>query len=166
LDIIYYSQEEINIIKISEKSGIKVEYLQETINSLLKIKIIKHTNNKSIEDLKFYINYDFVHENNKISINSLIMIDDKSSKNEIMKEFLHDRNTIILSNLYDSIKKNITFTKDIIMKDLENKIPFKINNEKIDLEIQNLLEIGYITQVTLDNHNHNQNVEKIYKYIV
>lgn len=166
LDIIYNSQEEINSIKISEKSGIKLEYLQETINSLLQIKIIKRTNGKSIEDLKFYVNYDFSHENNKISISSLIIKEDKSSNNEKTKEFLHDRNTIILSNLYDYIKKNRTFTKDILITELGYKIPFKINNEQIDIAIKTLLDKEHITQITLPNpyNSNSQDTQQIYKY--
>lgn len=166
LDIIYNSQEEINSIKISEKSGIKLEYLQETINSLLQIKIIKRTNGKSIDDLKFYINYNFVHENNKISISSLVVKEDKSSNNE-KKEFLHDRNTIVLSNLYDYIKKNRTFTKDVLITELGYKIPFKINSEQIDTCIKTLMDKEHIAQITLPNpyNSNSQDTQQIYKYV-
>jgi hypothetical protein len=167
LDIIYNSQDEINSIKISEKSGIKLEYLQETINSLLQIKIIKRTNGKSIEDLKFYINYNFAHDNNKISISSLVINQDKSSKNEKIKEFLHDRNIIVLSNMYDYIKKNRTFTKDVLITELAYKIPFKINHEQIDESIKTLLEKEHITQITLPNpyNSNSQDTQQIYKFV-
>lgn len=166
LDIIYNNQE-INIIQISEKSGIKIENLQETINSLLQIKIIKRTNGKSIEELKFSINFDFVHDNNKISISSLVVKEELSNTNKKNKELLHDRNTIVLSNLYDYIKKNKTFTKDILVSELEYKIPFKITEEQIDFGIKTLLDKEHITQITLPNpyNTNSENNQQIYKYV-
>lgn len=171
LDIIYKNSEGINLLMISEKSEIKLEYLQDTINSLLQIKIIKRTNGKSMEEMKFCINYNFVHENNKISISSLVIKEENSGKKSKTKELLHDRNTIILSNFYDYIKKNKTFTKDVLLTELGYKIPFKITDEQIETCIKTLLDKEHICQITLQNpYNSNSNSnsndsQQIYKYI-
>jgi hypothetical protein len=149
----------LNIKEISEKTNISIQNLQETINSLLHIKLIKRsTNVSSIENMIFYINYDFVHENNKISINSLIIPTNQEEK-EIKKEFLHDRNIIILSNIYDYIKKNKTFTLDVLYDEMnKKKIPFQINLEQITSAIKVMLEKEDIVEI----NNDNQNI--IYKY--
>ena len=160
LDKIFTFSDGVNLLKLSEITSIQVENLQETINSLLQIKIIKRSNAKSIEELKFYINYDFTHENNKISISSLV-IKEKEEK-EIKREFLHDRNTIILSNIYDYIKKNRTFTKDVLITELQYKIPFKINLEQIDSVIKTLLDKEHIILIQLQNQ---YGLEEIYKYV-
>ena len=167
LDIIYNSSEEINTLKISEKSGIKMEYLQETINSLLQIKIIKRTNGKSIEELKFYINYDFTHDNNKISISTLIIGKDSLNTCNKKEEYMHDRNTIILSNLYNYIKKNKTFVKDVLITELGYKIPFKISLQQIDDAIKILIDKEHITEIILPNpYNLNsQDSQQLYKLV-
>jgi hypothetical protein len=169
LDIIY-SSDSINMIGLSEKSKINIEDLQSTINSLLQIKIIKRTNAKSIEELKFYINYDFTHDNNKISISSLVCKEDLTNSNDKQKEYMHDRNTIILSNFYDYIKKNKTFMKDTLITELGYKIPFKISQQQIDDVIKILIDKEHITEITLPNpYNSNsqdsQNSQQIYKLV-
>jgi hypothetical protein len=167
LDIIFNS-DEINMLKISEKSGIKVEYLQETINSLLQIKIIKRTNSKSIEELKFYINYNFTHDNNKISICSLVNKEELSSSSSDKKEeYMHDRNIIILSNFYDYIKKNKTFMKDTLITELGYKIPFKISQQQIDDAIKTLIDKEHIIEITLPNpyNSNTQDSQQVYKLV-
>ena len=168
LDLIYKSEQKISILYISEKSGIEVKYLQETINSLLQIKIIKRTDAKSIENLKFYMNHNFVHDNNKISISSLVTKEDLTSTNiENKKEYLHDRNTIILSNVYDYIKKNKTFTKDLLISELQYIIPFKFSQEQIDNIVKNLIDKEHITEINLQSpyNNNEQELQQIFKYV-
>ena len=163
LDLLFKVEEGINIIIISKLSKIPIQHLQETINSLLQIKLIKRTNSKSIEDLKFFINYNFSHENNKISISSLIL---KEKENEIKKEYLHDRNTIVLSNLYDYMKKTKTFTKTILETELQYKIPFKITNEQIVTCIKTLLDKEHIISIQMMNpYNSDGYADIIYKYV-
>jgi hypothetical protein len=158
LDLIFNNNEGISILKISEDTLIPLEHLQETINSLLQIKIIKRSNNTPMENLRFFINYDFSHENNKISINSLVIKD--KEKNDMKKDLLHDRNTIILSNIYDYIKKNKIFSSDDMITTIQYKIPFKINQELIDSAIKTLLDKEHITLLT-DKEESNQ----LYKYL-
>lgn len=144
------------INEISSETNILIKDLQDTINSLLHIKLIKHsTNSTSILDKKFFINWDFVHENNKISIYSLLthkeQIEDK-------REFLNDRNTIVLSNMYDYIKKHKIFSLYSIYNEIyKNKIPFKINLEEIIAGIKILLEKEDIIEI-------DQNQNQMYKY--
>ena len=75
---------------------------------------------------------------------------------------MHDRNTIILSNIYDYIKKNRTFTKDVLITELQYKIPFKINLEQIDSVIKTLLDKEHIILIQLQNQ---YGLEEIYKYV-
>jgi hypothetical protein len=167
LDIIY-NTDSIDIIKISEKSGINIEQLQETINSLLQIKIIKRTNAKSIEELKFHINYDFTHDNNKISICSLVIKEDlRNCDSDKQIEYLHDRNIIILSNFYDYIKKNKTFMKDTLITELGYKIPFKISQQQIDDAIKTLIDKEHIIEITLPNpyNSNSQDSQQLYKLV-
>ena len=56
LDQIFKSNDGIGLMDISSKTSIPFVHLQETINSLLQIKIVKRSNATSIENLKFFIN--------------------------------------------------------------------------------------------------------------
>lgn len=159
LDIIYNNTEGINIYKISEKSGIKIEYLEETINSLLKIKIIKRTDAKSIEDVNFFLNNDFKNDSNKISICSLVIKENMDKTSDKKYEYLFDRKSILLSNLYDYVKKNSTFVKDILINELEYKVPFKITQNQIDEVIEILLSQNHIIKINLSNNDDENNNE-------
>lgn len=147
----------LGIKEISTQTGIEVKNLQQTINSLLHIKLIKHSaNTSSIADMKFFVNYDFVHPTNKISISSLVIPKEQEVEKE--RELMHDRNTIILSNLYDYIKKNKTFTIGGIYDELsKNKIPFKIELEQITSAIKVMVDKEDIIEI-------NENNVKTYKY--
>lgn len=159
----------LGIKEISLQSDIPISNLQETINSLLHIKLIKRSiNYTSLTDMKLFINYDFTHENNKISISSLLTPKEKEAETEAKvdedkKEFLNDRNTIVLSNIYDYVKKNKTFTKDTLYEDLsKNKIPFKIELSQIIAGIKIMLDKEDIIELTQNQTLQNQT--PIYKY--
>lgn len=147
----------LNITEISSQTNIEIKNLQQTINSLLQIKLIKHSlNTTSIADIKFYVNYDFEYQSNKISIYSLVIPKDQEIQKE--RELMHDRNIIILSNLYDYIKKNKIFTIEKIYDDMsKNKIPFKIDLEQIISAINVMVEKEDIIEI-------NENNVKTYKY--
>lgn len=150
----------LGIKEIAEKINIPIKNLQETINSLLHIKLIKRSTNAcSVLDMKLFINYDFIHENNKLSISSLVQQKEKDiSNNEDKREFLNDRNTIVMSNMYDYIKKNKTFTLDTIYNVMsKNKIPFQIELEQVMAGIKVMLEKEDIIE-TIENQI------KTYKY--
>ena len=150
--------EGLRIKEIAEQTCIEVKNLQQTINSLLHVKLIKHSANTSnISDMKFFINYDFIHPTNKISISSLVIPKEQEVEKE--RELLHDRNTIILSNLYDYVKKNKSFTIDIIYDEIyKNKIPFKIELEQVVAAIKVMIEKEDIIEI-------NKNNIKTYKYM-
>jgi len=150
----------LGIKDISEKINIPLKYLQETINSLLHIKLIKRsTNINSVLDMKLFINFDFEHVNNKLSISSLVQHKETEiSNNEEKREFLNDRNTIIMSNMYDYIKKNKTFTLETLYDVMsKNKIPFQIQLEQVVAGINVMLEKEDIIETIV-------NQVKIYKY--
>lgn len=147
----------LGINEISSQTNISIKNLQLAINSLLYIKLIKHSANTSnIIDMKFFINYNFVHSSNKISISSLVI--PKEQEIEVERELMHDRNTIILSNLYDYIKKNRSFTIEQIYDELsKNKIPFKLELEQVVSAIKVMVEKEDITET-------NENNIKTYRY--
>lgn len=149
--------EGLGIKEISSQTGIEVKNLQQTINSLLHIKLIKHSANTSnISDMKFFINYDFSHPTNKISIGSLVIPKEQEVENE--RKLMYDRNTIILSNLYDYVKKNRTFVIDGIYNELsKKKIPFKIELEQVISAIKIMVEKEDIVET-------NEKNVKTYKY--
>ena len=150
----------LGIKDISEKINIPIKNLQETINSLLHIKLIKRSTNANyILDVKLFINYDFVHGSNKLSISSLVLQKEKDiSNDEDKREFLNDRNTIVMSNMYDYIKKNKTFTLDTLYDVLsKNKIPFQIELEQVMAGINVMLEKEDISEIV-------ENQIKTYKY--
>lgn len=154
LDQIFKSKTGIDLGDISEKLNIPIKYLQETINSLLSVKLIKRTTESDLlKNIKLFINYEFEYKTNKVSIDSLLENEEKN-KVEIKKEFMHDRNTIILSNMYDYVKKNKKFTigqiYDILSK---NKIPFEIDLEQIENGIKTMLEKEYISFEKKDDLN-------------
>jgi RecG-like helicase len=161
LDIIYKSNDGITIDKISKETNIEIKYLKETINSLLTSKLIKKSTNNQV---RLFINFDFSHPNNKISIKDLIL-KEENKQEETLKEFLHDRNTIVLSNMYSYIKKNKTFRKDILINEIQPKIPFKVTQEQIENAIKILLDKEDITSVNLKSpYNSNEITETIYQY--
>lgn len=149
--------EGLGINDISSQTGVEVKNLQQTINSLLHIKLIKHSaNTSSIADMKFFINYDFTHTTNKISICSLVIPKEQELVKE--RELMHNRNTIILSNLYDYVKKNRTFNIDVIYNELsKNIIPFKIELEQVISAIKIMVEKEDLIELNIDNI-------KTYKY--
>lgn len=151
------SNEGLEIKEISSQTGIEIKNLQQTINSLLHIKLIKHSANTSnIADMKFFVNYDFTHSTNKISICSLVIPKEQEVEKE--RELMHDRNTIVLSNLYDYVKKNKTFTIDKIYEEMsKNIIPFKIELEQLISGIKIMIEKEDIIET-------NENNIKTYKY--
>jgi hypothetical protein len=145
LDIIYNKKDNITLNEISEISNLSFEKLEDSINSLLKIKLIKKLSNS--EEIILSINNNFSMKDNKISISSLI-IKDKECK---VKEFLHDRHTIIYSNIIDYVKKNNILYEDTIIEEIKFKIPFNITPIMISKVLENAVSNNHIEKVILKN---------------
>ena len=145
MDKLFKFDEGLNIIELSTNVGIKPQDLQDTINSLLKIKLIKRTDNKNIEEIKFLINYSFEYKKHQVSISSMVLKENIEDNKE--KEFLHDRQTIVLANLYDYIKKNKYCYEDVLLTDLQYKIPFKLNIDYIQTAIKTAISKEHIKAV-------------------
>ena len=124
------------------------------VNSLLKVKLIKRTLDENINLIYFQINDEFTSEDEKISIAPLVF--QKSENLTSTKTYLFDRDTVILANIYDYIKKNKIFYKDTMMTELQYKIPFKI--KQIETFMQNLLDKRYIEKIN------DTGEDNIYKY--
>lgn len=139
LDLIM-NKECISVQEIFDSVGISLSRLNETFNSLLKIKIIKRTTGF---DMKFSLNKDFEFDKNKLSISGLVKKEVSETKTT-QREFMHDRNMIVLCNLVHYAKKNTYFSRDTIMDELTYKVPFKLNDEYINKAIAKALEDDYI----------------------
>jgi len=165
LDVLYKKIDGESINNISKKLNVEIKNLEKGINSLLKIKLIKrieYSEIKNIENLVLTINYDFENENKKISIAN--MVEENESEESYKKEFMHDRDTIILANLYDYIKKNKFGTTDVFLTELQYKIPFKINIDQINNAIKIALEKEHIKKIDVPNNDNISN-QIMYSYI-
>lgn len=155
----------LTINQISEETGILVGELKETINSLIKIKLIGKTggNLSDIETIRLIQNPNFSYDKNKISIYSLVQKEKQDDKIEKPKEFLHDRNTIVYSNLIDWIKKNKFFYKDTLIDSIKYKIPFGITDDQIEYSINKALNDDIIKKINISN-NPLDNEKIMYQY--
>jgi hypothetical protein len=128
----------------------------------LKIRIVKRssgTSDKSI--IKFILNNNFSFEKNKLSISGLVKKDNSEVK-PTQREFLHDRNMIVLCNLIYHAKKNTYFSRDTIMEQLSYKIPFKITEEQLNKAIDKALTDDYIKLQEINNSN--GSIDILYQY--
>ena len=141
----------------SELINIPLSKLNETFNSLLKIKIIKRTSGTNV---LFALNNDFEFEKNKLSICGLVKKTIETK--QVQREFMHDRNMIVLCNLVNYAKKNIYFSRDTIMEQLSYQVPFKLNDEYINKAIEKALEDDYIKIQEIPNMNGSTDI--MYQY--
>ena len=179
LDIILKKNSNISLIDISKELNIPLSNnkLEICINSLLKIKLIKKLsnykkiiNNSNLEETEHVIspneiilaiNKNFEMEDTKISISSLIIKEMSGNK---IKDFLHDRKTIVYCNVIDYIKKNTIIYEDTIINILQYKIPFKITDIMIKTALEDGLLHGHIQKVEIQN-NKSDSSQYIYKFI-
>jgi hypothetical protein len=153
LDKIINNIDGITIMEISEQTEIPINLLQDSINSLIKIKLIGRTKGETIDKMKLVSNEEFSYEKNKISISSMILKDKNKTKEEKPKEFLHDRSMIVLCNIIDWVKKNKYFSFDTITDSIKYKIPFTITEELLEKAIHDSIEKGYIKKISIPNPN-------------
>lgn len=160
LDLIYKNDiKGIGLNELSDKTGLELnsDYFEKTINSLINLNIVKHNNGQNIEEFKLYINNEFEYSHNKISICSDLYDDEFLINNQ--EELLYQRDLILLSNVYDYIKKNQTFSKNKLFEKLI--LPFVITMEQLDIIIQKLLDSNHI--VLFENTEFSY---PVYKYLV
>jgi len=148
---------------ISVELSIPLNILNATFNSLLKIKIIKRSADES--NVRFILNSQFEFEKNKLSISSLIKIDDTMKSKVKNHEYLHDRNMIVLCNLINYAKKNKYFSIDTIIDQLSYVIPFKLNDKYINLAIEKAVDDEYIKKIIVPNNNNDGINQYMYQYI-
>ena len=162
LDKIMENPTGLTVQSISELLGIPASKLNETFNSLLKIRIVKRTSGTNdISSVKFILNKDFTFEKNKLSISGLVKKEITDTK-PVQREFLHDRSMIILCNLIYYAKKNTYFTRDTIMEQLSYKIPFKLTEEQVNNAIDKALADDYIKIQEIPNTN--GTIDIMYQY--
>ena len=162
LDKIIENPNGLTVQHISEQLLIPPSKLNETFNSLLKIKIVKRTSGTNdISSVKFILNKDFSFEKNKLSISGLVK-KEISEGTSIEKTFLHDRSMIVLCNLIYYAKKNTYFTRDTITEQLSYKIPFKLTEEHINQAIDKALADDYIKIQEIPNSN--GSIDILYQY--
>ena len=117
-------------------------------SDILLVEISKEINIPITKEIILSINNEFEMDNNKISISSLIK--DKSTNK--IKEFLHDRNTIVYCNIIDYIKKNIVLYEDTIINIIQYKIPFKITPTMITDALEQAISNNHIKKIELENN--------------
>jgi hypothetical protein len=163
LDMVMKNPKGLTIGEIHKFTGIPIGNLKEPINSLLKIKLIGKTSGTSIDTVKIIENPNFNYEKNKISIYSLVQTDKFDTKSDNKpREFLHDRNIIVYSNLIDWVKKNKFFYKDTIVESIKYKIPFEITNNQLDYAISQGLKDDIIKEISVNKTEHS---DHMYQYV-
>lgn len=163
LDRIFNNPNGLNLDQISEQTNISINLLKQTINSLIKIKLIGKTKETDLKKIILIKNSNFSYDNNKISIYSLIQLEKNDIDTVKSKEYLHDKNTIIYCNLIDWVKKNKFFYKDTIIDCIKYKIPFNVKEEQIEYSINKALNDNIIDKVNISTNLYDE--ERImYKY--
>lgn len=163
LDRIFNNPNGLNLDQISEQTNISINLLKQTINSLIKIKLIGKTKETDLKKIILIKNSNFSYDNNKISIYSLIQLEKNDIDTVKSKEYLHDKNTIIYCNLIDWVKKNKFFYKDTIIDSIKYKIPFNVKEEQIEYSINKALNDNIIDKVNISTNLYDE--ERImYKY--
>lgn len=157
LDKIIESKGGLTITEISANTGIPIGNLKETINSLLKIKLIGKTSGNTIETIKIIQNTNFTYEKTKISIYSMIQKEKPTDKFDSKpKDFLHDRNTIVYANLIDWVKKSKYFYRDTLIESIKYKIPFTVTDEQLDYAINQGLKDDIIKKIPVSKTSHSE----------
>ena len=154
LDTILSNKNGISHTDIQLKTGIKLKKLNESFNSLLKIKLIK----RNVSNNLFFINENFEfnsNEKNKFSIANLVNI--QNNKNIIKeKQFMHDKKTIIQCNVIYYAKKNVMFTIDVLYNKMTYVIPFKFTNEELVDCINKCVNEDFLIEESLEGNKYYQ----------
>ena len=151
LDIIMKNKQGICAKQLALDINVKISNLNETFNSLLKIKLIKRTS-----ETIFAFNEDFNYDKSKISIFGLIKKDDKQNE-KAEKEFLHDRSIILLCNLVNYSKHNSFYTIDVVQEKLSYKVPFKFSKEDLEKTITEAIKENYIKEIQVPDSEQGSN---------
>ncbi len=151
MDVIIKSGTEgIGIMDISSQTDIPVTSLQETINSLIKIKLIGRSSvDGSVENIKLVQNKNFTYEKNKISIGSMVIKEKVQNQTEKVKEFMFDKSMIVMCNIIDYVKKNNYFYEDTILDSIKYKIPFEVTTELLIKAIEETLQKEIIKKIEI-----------------
>jgi hypothetical protein len=139
LDIINKNKNGIDVFKIASMINVKLKQLESVFNSLLKIRLIKRTN-----DYVFYPNNDFNYTNKKISIFNLVNTNVNIDNDKVERQFVHDKNLILQCNVVNFAKKNREFTLDTLNKHLSKVIPFTIDETTLTKCLEKCINDNYL----------------------
>lgn len=139
LDIINKNKNGIDVFKIASMINIKLKHLESVFNSLLKIRLIKRTN-----DYVFYPNNDFTYTDKKISIFNLVNTNVNIDNDKVERQFVHDKNLILQCNVVNFAKKNREFTLDTLNKHLSKVIPFTIDDTTLTKCLEKCINDNYL----------------------
>jgi hypothetical protein len=139
LDIINKNKNGIDVFKIASMINVKLKHLESTFNSLLKIRLIKRTN-----DYVFYPNNDFNYTDKKISIFNLVNTNVNIDNDKVERQFVHDKNLILQCNVVNFAKKNREFTLDTLNKHLSKVIPFTIDDITLTKCLEKCINDNYL----------------------
>jgi len=139
LDIINKNKNGIDVFKIASMINVKLKHLENVFNSLLKIRLIKRTN-----DYVFYPNNDFNYTDKKISIFNLVNTNVNIDNDKVEHQFVHDKNLILQCNVVNFAKKNREFTLDTLNKHLSKVIPFTIDDTTLTKCLEKCINDNYL----------------------
>lgn len=138
LDLIINNNDGISIQSISKNIGISLKYLENAFNSLLKVRLVKRT-----DDYIFFPNNDFSYNKKKISI--LNLMDTNIDNKKVERIFIHDKNLILQCNIVSFAKKNKVFTLELLLTYLKKVIPFTFNDKDLNECITKCINDSYIS---------------------
>jgi len=139
LDIINKNKNGIDVFKIASMINMKLKHLESVFNSLLKIRLIKRTN-----DYVFYPNNDFNYTDKKISIFNLVNTNVNIDNDKVERQFVHDKNLILQCNVINFAKKNREFTLDTLNKHLSKVIPFTVDDTTLTKCLEKCINDNYL----------------------
>lgn len=139
LDIINKNKNGIDVFKIASMINVKLKHLESVFNSLLKIRLIKRTN-----DYVFYPNNDFNYTDKKISIFNLVNTNVNIDNDKVERQFVHDKNLILQCNVVNFAKKNREFTLDTLNKHLSKVIPFTVDDTTLTKCLEKCINDNYL----------------------
>jgi hypothetical protein len=141
-----YDSKEINLNNIKTHSNINEEFIEKILNGFLKLELIKRTK-KNINETIFSINDNFYHEKSRLNIvNKINKINIKYENN------LFQKDEIIYCNIIDILKKsNKQYNVNELYEILCERVPFKVTEDELLIEIKKGINIEHITKINIDN---------------
>jgi len=152
-----YKVPNVNLNKIIEKTNLEINIIEQVLNDLLKIELIKRTE-ENIENIQFKINEHFSSEKTNINIMNF------SFNTKESEDRLFNKDKVIYCNIIDILKKryNIDYLDfEEINSILKKKLPFIVTDKDVQESINKGIDINDIGIKNIEGNN-----KDYYEYIV